>query len=156
MRNKLTHAAVTAITATAAAAPVTAQMEEVIVTATKRVASTQDIPVSVQVLQGDSLNELRVGTFQDYVQFLPNVVTSGTGPGTNEIFIRGATTEQSILSVSTVQGTSPAVALYLDEQPVSFGGRNLDVYATDLERVEVLPGPQGTVFGASSQAAPCA
>ena len=152
MRNKLTHAIVTAISATAAAAPVVAQIEEVIVTATKREASTQDIPVSVQALQGDSLNELRVGTFQDYVQFLPNVTTSGTGPGTNEIFIRGAATEQSILSVSTVQGTSPAVALYLDEQPVSFGGRNLDVYATDLERIEVLPGPQGTLFGASSQA----
>src|SRR5690606_29810394 len=46
----------------------------------------------------------------------------------------------------------PNVALYLDEQPVSSGGRNLDLYAADIARVEVLPGPQGTLFGASSQA----
>lgn len=64
---------------------------------------------------------------------------------------RGAATEQSAITISSIQGTAPSVALYQDEQPVSFGGRNLDIYATDLERIEVLPGPQGTLFGASSQ-----
>ena len=75
----------------------------------------------------------------------------GTGPGQSELYIRGAATEQSKITISAIQGSSPAVALYLDEMPVAFGGRNLDVYATDLNRVEVLPGPQGTLFGASSQ-----
>ena len=150
-RNKLSCAILSAITATAVSAPANAQIEEIIVTATKRAESTQDIPVSVSALQGDDLNELRISTFDDYVRYLPNVVTMGTGPGQSELYIRGAATEQSKITISSIQGSAPAVALYVDEQPVSFGGRNLDVYAADLNRIEVLPGPQGTLFGASSQ-----
>jgi outer membrane receptor protein involved in Fe transport len=127
-------------------------IEEIVVTATKREESMQDVPVAMTALQSDALEELRIGSFQDYVQFLPNVVAQGTGPGQNEIFIRGAATSQTVLTLSSVQGLQPSVALYLDEQPVAMQGRNLDVYATDLARVEVLPGPQGTLFGASSQA----
>lgn len=127
-------------------------IEEIVVTATKREESMQDVPVSMTALQSDSLEELRIGTFQDYVQFLPNVVAQGTGPGQNELFIRGAATSQTVLTLSSVQGLQPSVALYLDEQPVALQGRNLDIYATDLARIEVLPGPQGTLFGASSQA----
>ena len=127
-------------------------IEEVVVTATKRAESMQDIPIAMTALQSDALEELRIGTFQDYVKFLPNVVAQGTGPGQNEIFIRGAATSQTVLTLSSVQGLQPSVALYLDEQPVAMQGRNLDIYATDLARVEVLPGPQGTLFGASSQA----
>lgn len=127
-------------------------IEEIVVTATKREESMQDLPVAMTALQSESLEELRIGTFQDYVQFLPNVVAQGTGPGQNELFIRGAATSQTVLTLSSVQGLQPSVALYLDEQPVAMQGRNLDIYATDLKRVEVLPGPQGTLFGASSQA----
>jgi outer membrane receptor protein involved in Fe transport len=127
-------------------------IEEIVVTATKREESMQDVPVSMTALQSESLEELRIGTFQDYVQFLPNVVAQGTGPGQNELFIRGAATSQTVLTLSSVQGLQPSVALYLDDQPVAMQGRNLDIYATDLARVEVLPGPQGTLFGASSQA----
>ena len=127
-------------------------IEEVVVTATKREESMQDVPVAITALQTEALEELRIGTFQDYVAYLPNVVSQGTGPGQNEIFIRGAATSQTVLTLSSVQGLQPSVALYLDEQPVAMQGRNLDIYATDLKRVEVLPGPQGTLFGASSQA----
>ncbi len=126
-------------------------LEEVLVTATKRSESMQDIPVAIQAMTGDTMSELGVATFDEYVQFLPNVTMQGRGPGRSEIYIRGAATEQSKNSVSSVQGSAPQVALYVDEQPVAFGGRNLDVYAADLARVEVLPGPQGTLFGASSQ-----
>ena len=150
-RNKLNYAILSALAATAVSAPASAQIEEVIVTATKRAESTQDIPVSVSALQGEDLEDLRISNFDDYIRYLPNVVSMGTGPGESEIYIRGAATEQSKKTVSAIQGSSPAVALYLDEQPVSFGGRNLDIYAADLNRVEVLPGPQGTLFGASSQ-----
>ncbi|MEE4299734.1 MAG: TonB-dependent receptor [Pseudomonadales bacterium] len=129
-----------------------AAIEEVVVTATKRTESTQDIPVSVNALNGDEMTAQGTSTFLEYVQYLPNVVKSGRAPGRNDLYIRGSATEQGGTSVSSVNGTSPAVALYLDEQPVAFGGRNLDVYAADLTRVEVLPGPQGTLFGASSQA----
>ncbi|MDZ7770497.1 MAG: TonB-dependent receptor [Woeseiaceae bacterium] len=129
-----------------------AAIEEIVVTATKREESMQDVPVAMSALRGKDLEELRIGTFQDYVQYLPNVVSQGTGPGQNEIFIRGAATSQTIITLSSVQGLQPSVALYVDEQPVALQGRNLDVYATDLARIEVLPGPQGTLFGASSQA----
>nr|WP_136250555.1 TonB-dependent receptor [Ningiella ruwaisensis] len=128
-----------------------AKIETIEVTATKRAESIQDVPVSVTALDGEALESLGVDDFNDYVEFLPNVTFQGTGPGQNEIYIRGAATTQTNISVSSVQALQPSVALYLDEQPISMQGRNLDVYATDMERIEVLPGPQGTLFGASSQ-----
>ncbi len=127
------------------------KIETIEVTATKRTESIQDIPVSVSALNGSSLENLGINNFQDYVEFLPNVVFQGTGPGQNEIYIRGAATTQANIALSSVTALQPSVAFYLDEQPVSMQGRNLDIYATDMERVEVLPGPQGTLFGASSQ-----
>lgn len=126
-------------------------IETIQVTATKRTESIQAIPVTVSALSGEALENLGVDNFQDYVEFLPNVVFQGTGPGQNEIYIRGAATSQTNIAVSTVQALQPSVAFYLDEQPVSMQGRNLDIYAADVARVEVLPGPQGTLFGASSQ-----
>ena len=128
-----------------------AELEEVIVTATKRAENMQDVPIAISALGGDSLKELNVQTFDEYVQYLPNVVSAGIGPGSREIYIRGSASEQGSVTVTSAQGSAPGVALYLDEQPVSFGGRNLDLYAADLQRVEVLAGPQGTLFGASSQ-----
>jgi len=128
-----------------------AQIETIQITATKRTESIQDVPVSVSALNGEALEVLGIESFSDYVEFLPNVVFQGTGPGQNEIYIRGAATSQTNIAVSSVQALQPSVAFYLDEQPVSMQGRNLDVYAADMERVEVLPGPQGTLFGASSQ-----
>ncbi len=128
------------------------EIETIEVTATKRAVSIQKVPVAVSALSGDAMDELGIDNFQDYVEFLPNVVFQGTGPGQNEVYIRGAATTQTNIAVSSVQALQPSVAIYLDEQPVSMQGRNLDIYATDIERVEVLPGPQGTLFGASSQA----
>ena len=157
-KTKLSCAILSALTATSlyaqeqATVPPKAQIETIQVTATKRSESIQDIPVSVTALNGNALENLGVDNFQDYVEFLPNVVFQGTGPGQNEIYIRGAATSQTNISVSSVQALQPSVAFYLDEQPVSMQGRNLDIFATDIERVEVLPGPQGTLFGASSQA----
>ncbi len=144
-------AAIAAAIASGGAAHAQNVIEEITVTATKRAQPMQDIPVSIQALTGDSIDRLGITTFDQYVEFLPNVVQSGRGPGQNELYIRGASTEQSSITITSVQGSAPSVALYQDEQPVSFAGRNLDVYATDLERIEVLPGPQGTLFGASSQ-----
>ncbi|NND00844.1 MAG: TonB-dependent receptor plug domain-containing protein, partial [Gammaproteobacteria bacterium] len=85
-----------------------AQLEEIVVTATKRAESAQDIPVAIQAMQGDTMKKLGVATFDEYVKFLPNVVQQGRGPGLNEIYIRGVATEQAKNSVSSVQGSSPA------------------------------------------------
>ena len=152
-RTPVARAVAAALATTASGVAVAQQslLDEIVVTATKRAESMQDIPVSIQAMTGEAIDELGIDNFDEYVQYLPNVVYSGRGPGQAELYIRGAATEQSSITVSSVQGSAPAVALYQDEQPVSFGGRNLDIYATDLERIEVLPGPQGTLFGASSQ-----
>ena len=132
--------------------PAFAVIEEVVVTATKRESSTQDIPVAVSVLDEKSMSELGVTNFEDYMLQLPGVTAGGSGPGQNTIYIRGVASSTPALTTSGVAGLAPNVALYLDEQPLSQPGRNLDVYAADLSRVEVLAGPQGTLFGASSQA----
>ncbi len=150
-RHVLSAAIAAALAGSGAAAHAQQAIEEIVVTATKRAEPMQDIPVSIQAMTGESLDNLGVATFNEYVDFLPNVVMSGRGPGQSVIYIRGASTEQSAITLTSVQASAPSVALYVDEQPVSFAGRNLDVYATDLERIEVLPGPQGTLFGASSQ-----
>ena len=128
------------------------EIEEVIVTATKRAVPLQDAPVSIQVMSENSLQEQNIKSFVDYIKYLPNVNAGGRGPGQNEIYIRGAAVDAINITVAESQGSAPNVALYLDEQPVTAGGRNLDVYVADLERIEVLPGPQGTLYGASSMA----
>ena len=150
-RKKRLGVAVSAIVGASATTIPAAELETLIVTATKRAESAQEVSIALQAVSGDTLRELGVETFDEYVEYLPNVVSAGNGPGKKEIYIRGSATEQTSVTISSAQGSSPGVAMYLDEQPVSFGGRNLDVYAADLERIEVASGPQGTLFGASSQ-----
>lgn len=128
------------------------RLNTVTVTATKQSESAQSIPVTVTALGEQELEQLGVKNFNDYLVQLPGVTAGGSGPGQSTIYIRGLASTTPNLTTAGVAGLAPNVALYLDEQPVSQPGRNLDVYAADLERVEVLSGPQGTLFGASSQA----
>ena len=128
------------------------QIEEVVVSATKKDESASDIPVTVTALTEETLREMNVSNFDEYIEYLPNVTSGGRGPGQSTIYIRGLAVDPVNVFLSAAQGSSPNVALYLDEQPVQVPGRNLDVYVADMERIEVLPGPQGTLFGASSQA----
>jgi iron complex outermembrane recepter protein len=137
---------------TAAPEAKTRRLKAVTVTATKRTESAQSIPVAVVALGESELDDLGVKNFTDYLVQLPGVTAGGSGPGQGTIYIRGLASTTPNLTTAGVAGLAPNVALYLDEQPVSQPGRNLDVYAADLERVEVLSGPQGTLFGASSQA----
>ncbi len=124
----------------------------IIVTATKRQEDLQDVAVSVQALGEEGLEELNIDTFEDYLEQLPTVTAGGSGPGQSTIYIRGLASTTPNLTTAGVAGLAPNVAMYLDEQPLAQPGRNLDVYAADLARIEVLSGPQGTLFGASSQA----
>ncbi|MDE0006198.1 MAG: TonB-dependent receptor plug domain-containing protein, partial [Rhodospirillaceae bacterium] len=154
------HTAVAAAVATAlAGASAVAQesddgrtLEEVVVTATRVERSLQDVPVAVSALDPSEIGELGVTNFSDYVLHLPSVTAGGSGPGQNTIYIRGVASTTPHLTVAGVAGLVPNVAFYLDEQPLAQPGRNLDVYVADLARIEVLSGPQGTLFGASSQA----
>ncbi|ADN75340.1 TonB-dependent receptor [Ferrimonas balearica DSM 9799] len=128
------------------------EVETITITATKRRQNIQATPVAVQAMSESDLRDQNIGNFDDFVRYMPNVSLGGRGPGQSDVFIRGMAIQPISVMLSGAQGTMPNVALYLDEQPVTAPGRNLDVYAADLERIEVLPGPQGTLFGASSQA----
>lgn len=141
-----------AAVAFAAGGAASAQVERITVTATKVESDSQTIPVAVSALDSRALEENDVDVFTDYLVQLPGVTAGGGGPGQNTIYIRGLASTTPNLTTAGVAGLAPNVAFYLDEQPLAQPGRNLDVYAVDLERVEVLPGPQGTLFGASSQA----
>jgi len=146
-RKLLATAVLSTVTASAYA-----EIEEMMVTATKQSASTQDIPVAVSAVSEEKLEQLGVSNFADYLVQLPGVTAGGSGPGQNTIYIRGVASTTPNLTTAGVAGLAPNVALYLDEQPLAQPGRNLDVYTADMNRVEVLSGPQGTLFGASSQA----
>lgn len=152
MRKTKLSCAIAATIAASTASVNAAMLEEVIVTATKRAESAQDIPITVQALGEESLEDLGIGNFKDYIRNLAGVTSGGRGPGRNEVFIRGVSVGKGGLKVAGAVGSEPNVAFFLDEAPISIGGRNIDPYMTDMNRVEVLPGPQGTLFGASSQA----
>ncbi|HKL49544.1 MAG TPA: Plug domain-containing protein, partial [Wenzhouxiangellaceae bacterium] len=162
-RNKLSQAIFWGLAATAttlqaqdeqAAADVgSKEIERIVVTATKtEEVDLQAAPVTVQAVGAEELNQQNIGNFDDLRNSVPGLNAASRGPGQQTIFIRGMAVQPITVLLSGAQGTQPNVALYLDEQPVTAPGRNLDVYATDLRRIEVLPGPQGTLFGASSQA----
>jgi len=127
-------------------------ISEIIVTAQRRTENSQNVPIQIQALTGETLTQLNVTTFDDYVKYLPNVTTANNGPGQNEVFMRGLSAGAQPSQGSGSTGLWPNVAIYLDNQSGQLPGRNLDVYAADLNRIEVLEGPQGTLFGAGAEA----
>ena len=132
--------------------PAEESLQEVIVTANRREENQQKVPMTLQVLTGATLTRLNATTFDDFVGYLPGVTAHGVGPGQNNIYVRGLATGAGVIQSSGVIGTFPNVAVYLDEQSAQLPNRNLDIYAADLERIEILEGPQGTLFGAGAEA----
>jgi iron complex outermembrane receptor protein len=127
-------------------------IQEITVTATRRSESVQNVPITIQAVTGQQLKELNVTTFDDLLKYTPNVTFSGNGPGTGNIFMRGLSSGGSGNQSQSTTAPFPNVALYLDDQSMQFPARNNDVYMVDMERVEVLEGPQGTLFGGGAQA----
>src|SRR5579871_3817696 len=125
---------------------------EVIVTAQRRSENIQDVPISIQALTSQSLQQLNITTFDDYIKFLPNVSSASNGPGQSEVFMRGLSAGSQASQGSSSTGLWPNVAIYLDNQSGQLPNRNLDIYAADLNRIEVLEGPQGTLYGAGAEA----
>ena len=146
------HAATTTAAATATDTSDSEGIQEITVTAQRRVENMQDVPISIQALTSDTLKQLNVQTFDEFVKYLPNVSTAGSGPGQDSIFMRGLSVGVTGQQGTGTTGPIPNVSVYLDEQSGSLPGRNLDVYAADIERIEVLEGPQGTLFGSGAQA----
>ena len=128
------------------------ELQEVIVTANRREEDLQNVPMTIQVLTGQTLAKLNATTFDDFIKYLPAVTAHGVGPGQNTIYVRGLGTTAGGLQGSGAVDTFPSVAVYLDEQSAQLPHRNLDIYAADLDRIEILEGPQGTLFGAGAEA----
>jgi iron complex outermembrane receptor protein len=127
-------------------------LQEVVVTAQRRTENIQDVPISIQAFTAQTLQQLNIATLEDYIKFLPNVTTANNGPGQNEVFMRGLSAGSQASQASALTAVLPNVAIYLDNQSGQMPNRNLDVYAADLNRIEVLEGPQGTLFGAGAEA----
>ncbi len=137
---------------TAPMTPAGGELQQVIVTANRREENLQNVPITIQVLTGETLAKLSAKTFDDFVSYLPAVTAHGVGPGQNNIYVRGLGTTASTIQGSGAADAFPNVAVYLDDQSAQLPSRNLDIYAADLERIEILEGPQGTLFGAGAEA----
>lgn len=129
-------------------APSSGGLEEVVVTAQKRAENLQKVPVSIQALSAAKLEELHVDSFNDYAKFLPSVAYQSLGPGFARVYMRGVAAGDN----GNHSGSVPSVGMYLDEQPITTITGALDIHVYDIARVESLSGPQGTLYGASSQA----
>jgi iron complex outermembrane recepter protein len=138
--------------ATAADANDSEGIQEITVTAQRRTESIQNVPITIQALTGDQMKELSVSTIEDVLKYLPNVTFASNGPGSGNIFMRGLSAGFAGNQSSATIAPFPNVATYIDDQSVSFPARNLDVYYADMERIEVLEGPQGTLFGGGAEA----
>src|SRR6186713_557845 len=122
-------------------------LDEVVVTALKTQQNLQDVPVSIQAISTERLEELNISSFDDYVKYLPSVSYQSAGPGFARVFMRGAAAGDN----GNHSGPQPGVGQYLDEQPITTIQGALDIHLYDIARVEALAGPQGTLYGASSQ-----
>jgi outer membrane receptor protein involved in Fe transport len=120
-------------------------LDEITVTGTKREMNMQDVPQSIDVLSGIELERMGAKDIQDTLRAIPSVNLTALQPGQNSLTMRG------ISSGAYNYYTEAQAAVYMDEQPLTFSSQQLGVRNSDIARVEMLPGPQGTLFGSSSQ-----
>src|SRR5579859_6265149 len=143
-----------AYAATAAETPASDTLEEVTVTAQKVTENLQNVPISIETLSTEKLEQLNIGNIDDYVNYLPGVTTvkglgqGGNAVGTTHMYMRGVVSGQD----GNHSASQPSVGTYLDEQPVTTIDGTVDIHTYDIARIEVLEGPQGTLYGASSEA----
>ncbi|MFL6731214.1 MAG: TonB-dependent receptor plug domain-containing protein, partial [Sphingomicrobium sp.] len=121
---------------------------EIVITATKREEFLQNVPQSVIALGTRRLDQLNISNFEDYTRQLPSVSYNFSQSGGTVVYMRGVATGGD----GNHSGALPSVGVYLDEQPVTTIGGALDVHIYDIARIESLAGPQGTLYGASSEA----
>ena len=129
-------------------APEEGVLAEVVVTAQKRAEDLQKVPISLQVLSTEKLDQMQVHDLDDYAKLLPSVTYRSNGPGTAQLFFRGISSSGGVVPLHA--GFLPSSGLYLDEIPVTTVAGALDIHVYDIARIEALAGPQGTLYGASS------
>ena len=129
--------------------------QEIVVTATKRAENLQDVPIAITAITTKTLDDLQVNDFDDYARLVPSLSSkagggggSADGPGTNNVYFRGVASGENANHCASL----PSVGTYLDEQPITTISGALDIHIFDIARIEALAGPQGTLYGASSQA----
>lgn len=129
-------------------------LEEITVTAQKQVENLQNVPIAIEAFDSQRLEQLNVVNLDDYVKYSPSVAyvrgqgQGGNGqPGSSHIYIRGVVSGGD----GNHSGSQPSVGTYLDEEPVTTIDGTVDVHIYDVQRIEVLEGPQGTLYGASSE-----
>ena len=123
-------------------------LAEVVVTAQKRTENMQDVPVSIQAFGTEKLEQMNVSSFDDYAKMIPSLsFQSEQGPSFEHTYMRGVASGGD----GNHSGSQPSVGMYLDEQPVTTIDGNLNLHIYDVQRIEALSGPQGTLYGASSE-----
>ena len=123
-------------------------LAEVVVTATKRAENIQDVPVSIQAFGTEKLEQMNVSSFDDYAKMIPSLsFQSQGGPSFEHTYMRGVASGGD----GNHSGSQPSVGTYMDEQPVTTIDGNLNLHIYDIQRIEALSGPQGTLYGASSE-----
>ena len=148
VKSALTVAISTALSGGAAHAQDTSDergLEEITVTARKQAESLQDVPASIQAFTGADLKKQGITNFEEAIRFMPSVSGIGGAPGANKIIFRGVSDNPNAFIAAS------SAALYIDEQPLTQFTVNPEPRMVDIARVEALAGPQGTLYGDSSQ-----
>jgi outer membrane receptor protein involved in Fe transport len=139
-------AAAIALVATQGALAQTA-LDEIVVTAQKRATSLQDVPFSIGAVSGEAISQSGANNVIELSRSVAGLIMTDLGPGQSQVAIRGISAGQVIRDQP---GVKESVGIYLDESPISVALFTPDLDLFDLSRVEVLRGPQGTLFGAGS------
>ncbi|HAT26455.1 MAG TPA: hypothetical protein DCS89_05540 [Gammaproteobacteria bacterium] len=142
----ITTALYTAPFTFAAEAPAATRLEEIIVTGRKRVESVMEVPASIQALTSDEILAMGARGMHDYSRFIPSLNVITYGAGDTVVVFRGAISDESS---ELAQGTS---SVYLDEVSVSSTSVQPSIRMVDIERIEALAGPQGTLYGSDAVA----
>lgn len=114
---------------------------EIVVTAQRREENIQKVPLTIQAISTEAMQEKQIVALDDYIKLVPSVTITSLGPGRSNVYFRG---------IATGAG-APTSGMYVDETSVT-NGRTLDMHLYDVSRIEALSGPQGTLFGASAEA----
>jgi len=142
---KVTSVAAAVSAALAGYTTTQAQLEEIVVTATKKAESLQDIAGNVQAITEDQLKKAQVVNMEDYAKLIPSMSYVNYTPGTGKVYFRGIADDNGTFI------SEESTALYIDEQPVTQSGMAVDVRMIDIARIEALSGPQGSLYGSSAQ-----
>src|SRR5215472_13468597 len=128
-------------------ASATGALQEIVITARKRAENLQEVPVSVDVLTSKDVQNLGIVEFNDYATKVPSISFISVGPGTQTFFMRGVSDGSNPNYANT-----SATGFFLDDSSLSWYGVQPDLHLYDIQRIEIVNGPQGTTFGASSMA----